>query len=543
MTGELERRTNWSTSRFLHSEQAVPLDKDPASELRSARSRLFALALIYAGFIVYGSLLPFEFRALPLGDAWQKFLETPYLALGVMKRADWVANCVLYAPIGFLLSGALSSSAIRTGRAFGYLLALLLGTAVAIGVEFTQLYFPRRTVSLNDLGAEIVGTLIGVALWASQGPKLLNLMRSIAEGGTAAIRAAIVIYLAGYFVLAMFPYDFLISWTEIEWKLASDGIGFVIAGDACESGLRCTVKFVIEIAASMPLGVLIALMRPRTAATPWRTLVLQGLLIGFAVEFLQVFIASGIVQGASVITRAVGLVAGYVGFRIAAQLPLAGLRPWMRPAALVGCIPYAVLVIALSGWRSGGWLGIEEGLDRLASINFLPFYYHYFTTEQKAMFSAVTRAILFAPAGLLAWMWVAGRVRSSTSYAGAWAAGIGAAALAFVTETGLLFFRDTRPDPTNIVIAFFAASAVFVIAEAFSRWTRAAPQTSGVQRPPTPEPAVARAEPRPEADAQPAATAPASPGPLVPLPCHADLYGPGAPDCHGLAPAQASVYQ
>jgi len=237
------------------------------------------------------------------------------------------------------------------------------------------------------------------------------------------------------------------------------------------------------------------------------------LLIGFAVEFFQIFIASGVVQGASVVTRAVGLVAGYVGLRIAAQLPLAGLLPWMRPAALVGFIPYAVLVIALSGWQAGGWLGIEEGLDRLASINFLPFYYHYFTTEQKAMFSAVTRAILFAPTGLLAWMWVAGRVRGNTSYAGAWAAGVGAAALAFVTETGLLFFRDTRPDPTNIVIAFFAALSVFAIAEAVSRWTRAASQTSGVQRPPIPESAVAPAEPRPEADAQPAAAAP-SPAPV-----------------------------
>jgi len=262
MTGELERRTNWSTSRFLHSEQAVPLDPDSASGLRSTRSRLIALALIYAGFIIYGSLLPFEFHALPLGDAWQKFLETPYLALGVMKRADWVANCVLYVPIGFLLSGALSSSAKRTGRAFGCLIAFVLGTAIAIGVEFTQLYFPLRTVSLNDLGAEIVGSLIGAALWFSQGPKLLSFMRSISDGGTAAIRAAIVIYLVAYFALAMFPYDFLVSWSEIEWKLTSSGIGLAIAGNACESGLRCTVKFVIEIAAMMPLGVLIALMRP-----------------------------------------------------------------------------------------------------------------------------------------------------------------------------------------------------------------------------------------------------------------------------------------
>jgi len=53
--------------------------------------------LCYVGFVVYGSLLPFEFTPMPLEQAWLQFRHTPFLALGVDERADWVANGVLFA--------------------------------------------------------------------------------------------------------------------------------------------------------------------------------------------------------------------------------------------------------------------------------------------------------------------------------------------------------------------------------------------------------------------------------------------------------------
>jgi hypothetical protein len=53
------------------------------------------LALAYAVFVVYGSLVPLEFRALPLDEAWSRFQHMPFLDLGLGSRADWVANGVL----------------------------------------------------------------------------------------------------------------------------------------------------------------------------------------------------------------------------------------------------------------------------------------------------------------------------------------------------------------------------------------------------------------------------------------------------------------
>ena len=62
--------------------------------------------LIYLAFVVYGSLLPFEPRPPPTAGAWEAFLRLPYLELGVASRADWVANLLLYIPLGFLIVGS-----------------------------------------------------------------------------------------------------------------------------------------------------------------------------------------------------------------------------------------------------------------------------------------------------------------------------------------------------------------------------------------------------------------------------------------------------
>ena len=67
------------------------------------------LLLLYIGGIVYGSLIPFELRPHTLPEAWNEFLHIRYLNLDVVSRADWIANIVLYIPLGFLAVGWLHS--------------------------------------------------------------------------------------------------------------------------------------------------------------------------------------------------------------------------------------------------------------------------------------------------------------------------------------------------------------------------------------------------------------------------------------------------
>ena len=92
--------------------------------------------LCYVGFVVYGSLLPFEFTPMPLEQAWLQFRHTPFLALGVDERADWVANGVLYLPVGWLTALLLQRARSAFVRVTSLPVAWAACLALAVGVEF-----------------------------------------------------------------------------------------------------------------------------------------------------------------------------------------------------------------------------------------------------------------------------------------------------------------------------------------------------------------------------------------------------------------------
>jgi hypothetical protein len=52
--------------------------------------------------VIYGSLVPLDFHPIAAAQAWQKLLDAPMLVVGAPGRADWIANGVLYLPVGFL---------------------------------------------------------------------------------------------------------------------------------------------------------------------------------------------------------------------------------------------------------------------------------------------------------------------------------------------------------------------------------------------------------------------------------------------------------
>src|SRR6185436_4783818 len=118
-------------------------------------------------------LVPFDFRPGSFEGAWQSFQRTPWLTLGIESRADWVANILLYVPFGFCFTAALDGKRgrFRAASVVAGVLVFLFGAVVAVGVEFTQLFFPPRTVSLNDIAAELLGTATGIALWWAAGER------------------------------------------------------------------------------------------------------------------------------------------------------------------------------------------------------------------------------------------------------------------------------------------------------------------------------------------------------------------------------------
>jgi len=193
--------------------------------------RLAIACLIYALFIVYGSLVPLDYQPRAWAEAWAAFQQIPYLRLGVASRADWVANILLYIPIAFLGAGAVASvTRSRTLRVAGVIVVAAACIALAVVVEFAQLFFPPRTVSQNDLIAETIGTVIGITLWLVAGDRLSQLWRALAAGGVHSWQAFAALYAIAYLAYSLFPYLIVDRMTIWQAAAAPESLRFVFVG-------------------------------------------------------------------------------------------------------------------------------------------------------------------------------------------------------------------------------------------------------------------------------------------------------------------------
>src|SRR5438034_2529107 len=269
----------------------------------SKRTGTLGLAtLAYAAFVVYGSLVPFDFHYRPLMAAWDAFLQTPYLHLDVGSRADWVANILLYIPLGFFATGSLGAASRSRAVAAG-ITVLGFCMVLAVSVEFTQLYFPPRTVSLNDIVAEIIGSGLGITLWLWAGERIMTLWAEVQQGGPASGRALIVLYTAAYLGFALFPFDFLVSRAELAAKLADSSRLALFVTQSCGGPFHCSAKLLSEILTAAPLGIFVGMVTSPARNLSLGRAFVWGLLLGAMIEGLQAFLASGIGQGASILTR------------------------------------------------------------------------------------------------------------------------------------------------------------------------------------------------------------------------------------------------
>jgi len=460
------------------SQQGVIDVRAPAPRARETASGLDRLAVwgfpLYAALVVYGSLVPFDYRALPLEEAWARFQAIPYLDLGVGARGDWVANFLLYVPLGFF---AATFGHRRFAPERVRVLALLGGfvvcAALAVAVEFVQIFFAPRTVSLNDLIAELLGVPAGIVLWQGSRRWLAATWARVAAGGREALTGALALYALAYLGLALFPYDFLLSADEIGWKLATSHYGLALAPGACETALRCTARLGADGLASVPLGALIAL----AGGLGLGRALLLGLGIGLSVEGAQFFVASGVSQGASVAARALGLAAGAGLVAFARRRTVAELLRPLRWAVALALVPYVALLLALNGWFSAPWSGVAEGMARLDARIFIPFYFHYYTSEAHALASLIGNAALYGMAGAGYFVLSAGPRLGGARTLGAVAI---AGLLATVVEAGKIPVAGKHPDPTNVLIAVLAAGIAYRLAH----WLATAPWTGrGADRP------------------------------------------------------------
>ncbi len=428
-----------------------------------SRPLLFQLSLGYLLFIVYGSLLPFELNNLSFSAALANFRHIPLLDLGAESRADLVANLLLYIPFGLLLCGGIAGANPRPlPLVMGIVVTLLVAVAIALGIEFTQQFFAPRTVSLNDIFAELAGSVLGIALWPVTGARLVQLVRGISRGGANARYPALIAYALLFAVLSIFPYDFLLSYDELRAKLVSENVGLIFTPDC---GGRCMLRLIPEALLVTPLAILF--FSPVRKKNAFLLAAVTGAALGALIEGLQLTIASGISQGASIGSRALGMMLGVGLMQIAPGMNWRSVRHYVRPMLLLAVLPYLAGITWANGWFSSAWADSSTAWLKLKDTNLLPFYYHYFTTETAALISLLFQAALYFPVGVGLWLWHWGSRRTSEVSGAGETAGLErdnaspaliAGMLAIIIEAGKLFIPSQHPDPTNVLIAIASAT-------------------------------------------------------------------------------------
>ena len=137
------------------------------------------------------------------------------------------------------------------------------------------------------------------------------------------------------------------------------------------------------------------------------------------------------------------------------------MRPW-------AAIPvYLVVLTWANAWFNARWLGIGQRA-KLDGVRWLPSY-HYFSTETRALRSLIAVAAMYLPVGLGYWMWTL-RPTPAPAQGSALIPALVAASLDTMMEMGKLFLPEKHPDPTNVLIAMAAATAVYLLATMLYRW-------------------------------------------------------------------------
>lgn len=490
----------------MHSRSGGPERAGNNGRMRLAHGYLLAAALAYAAFVVYGSLVPLQFQAMPFDEALQRFrgLQWPDLgsgssmgwaasmlwsaplvlmSLGMLWRrysvlrllftivfvliaavafsirigspADWVTNILLYVPLAFLWLGVFWSRSAFPARLLASALVLTSLVAFSLAIEFCQLFYPPRVSSLNDVSAQIIGAALGIMAWWIWGERVAAWVTGWLDrhDQVGLPTRLLMLYLAGLFAYNVLPLDLTLSPVEIYHKFR-EGRLILIPFSGLSGGVeQVFYEIVSDIAIWIPVGLLW-----RFTGLSSSRAVLRTVGVALLLEVLQLLVYSRVSDITDVITALVG---GWAGAKMAAGLPVVSRTPVDKASDGVSSIS---MVLAALAWCAVlllvFWYPFDFNSDptflreRIERLHNPPFSAYYHSTEFRAVTSLLQKILFFVPLGLLL-----GRAVSALwQRAGPFWLVVSVLAAGFVglVEAGRLMLPTKYPDTADWVITWLA---------------------------------------------------------------------------------------
>ncbi|HBI43173.1 MAG TPA: hypothetical protein DDY78_10005 [Planctomycetales bacterium] len=428
------------------------------SPLKAPAARHYAwLTAAFAAFALYGSLVPFEFRPLPWAETQKRWAEVCAQPVRVESRSDWAANILLFVPLGFLGMAALCSDrgraadwwAVPTAAAWACFSAFL---------EFSQLYFPPRDSSINDIAAESLGAAVGIAVWIAAGRPLTRRAREAwagTETGGTALRL-----LSGYVVLLLvvqvFPPNLTISPVELYHRYKA-GLVRPVPFAFWAVDPRAGAKKMVEGAAwFLPLG-LLASRLPRWRSGGGRSaleVLALGTFTAASAEFLRLFVVTHSCDASDVATNGLAVVGGW----------FAGLDARKSAFQRLAAGAWVIGLVYLN------WLPFDFRFDgaswaRWREISWLPFVDYLQASYLEEAQGAADKVMQFLLLGAL--LALAFRPRLASGWSALLAS---ACLLAVLFEAGQLFLPTRYTSVTDVLVETTSAGLGVIVWSRIQRW-------------------------------------------------------------------------
>ena len=416
-----------------------------------------------------------QYHPIRFADAVERFRHLPLPEYASVSSSDWATNVMLFIPLTFTWMGALVADRRWPARVAAAALILPLAAALAVGIEFSQMWFPARTTSLTDITAETVGAAVGIVLWLGVGQLVVVWLRqySVDRRPASQLRWLLQAYVVGFVIYSVIPLDLTMSVTELYHKYARGQIILVPFSYHFGSASEAAYQTLADIALFVPIGAWVTLRlkeyAPRRASLA--TAVLIGGIIAASIEVAQLLVLSRFTSTTDIILGTIGTAIGAkLVFRPDARTVFAAAAGEPRPrdrkawpwlALLAG---YSLFLIA------GFWFPFavtrDPAIVRTRLDEFLaraPFFALYETDPFNAIKQLVVRLVLFAPIGII-WANIASVGRIAAARRLLLTAGmVYAATLAFGIEITEVLMPDKVADSTEIALCVAGALAGLVV--------------------------------------------------------------------------------
>jgi glycopeptide antibiotics resistance protein len=416
------------------------------------------LALGLALFIVYGSLVPFHYIPLSWGEALDRFRIVCGKPIRINSRSDWLANFVLVLPLGYLLMGMLCSDRPKVAG-LAVLAVLPCCFCLSAAVEFTQLWFPPRVSSVNDIVAQTMGAMLGILIWLTAGQRLTNWVRSAWRDAEEGILAARL--LPGYLILLLLitclPFDLALSPAELYHKYR-DGHFLLVPFIAHGRDLfQALARDFWNVAMFLPLGLLLERL-PALGRRGWRSVLAVSVTVAVLIQGVKLVVsqeldATDVVTGSLTVLAGWGLARTLRDRRIAAGLSgqvRDGSAARRQPRLLVGLLLLVWLAAAVFvNWQPFHFnLDVGLAASRLQRVSLIPFADYYAGNYWTSLDQFVHKVLLFIPFGVLFALVLPSTSRNRAGLLVLLAAALVAAGI----EAGQLFLLMRSSSLTDILV-------------------------------------------------------------------------------------------